>query len=96
MNTARLKELAEKIVPRKYLRVGGMYFLRLQYPFYKGDKVECPCCQKSFKQFLSYGVKVREGVLCPWCLSLERHRLLWKYLEDKTKNLFKNRDKWIG
>jgi len=28
MNTARLKEAAEKIVPRKYLRVGGMYFLR--------------------------------------------------------------------
>lgn len=84
MNTARLKEAAEKIVPRKYLRVGGMYFLRLQYPFFKGDTVECPCCERSFKQFLSYGVKAREGVLCPWCLSLERHRLLWKYLEEKT------------
>jgi len=84
MNTARLKEVAEKVVPRKYLRVGGMYFLRLQYPFLKGDKVECPCCEKTFKQFLSYGVKPREGALCPWCLSLERHRLLWKYLEEKT------------
>lgn len=85
MNIARLKEVAEKVVPRKYLRVGGLYFVRLQSPFLKGDTVECPCCEKSFKRFLSYGVKAREGVLCPWCLSLERHRLLWKYLEDKTE-----------
>lgn len=84
MNTARLKELAEKIVPRKYLRVAGMYFLRMQYPLLKGENVECPCCEKQFKKFLSYGVNPRNGALCPWCLSLERHRLLWKYLEDKT------------
>jgi len=33
---------------------------------------------------LSYGVVARDNALCPWCLSLERHRILWKYLEDKT------------
>jgi len=87
MNTAQLKEVAEKIVPRKYLRVWGMYFLRAQYPVLKGDAVFCPCCERSFKKFLSYGVTARENALCPWCLSLERHRLLWKYLEEKT-NLY--------
>jgi len=89
MNTAKLKETAEKIIPRKYLRVAGMYFLRAQYNRLKGDAVECPCCEKKFKKFLSYGVKAREGALCPWCLALERHRLLWKYLEDKT-NIYAN------
>jgi len=84
MNIATLKETAEKIIPRKYLRIAGMYFLRTQYPFYKGSNVECPCCKHQFKKFLTYGVKAREGALCPWCLALERHRLLWKYLEDKT------------
>ncbi len=83
MNTARLKEIVEKVVPRKYLRVGGMYFLRAQYPLLKGDQVECPCCAKQFKKFLSYGAKkARDGALCPWCLSLERHRLLWIFLKE--------------
>lgn len=27
---------------------------------------------------------VRENVLCPGCLSLERHRLLWLYLKERT------------
>lgn len=84
MKNAALKELAEKIVPRKYLREAGLLYLRAQYPFRKGDKVHCPCCKRGFKTFLSYGVIPRDNALCPWCLSLERHRILWKYLEDKT------------
>ena len=63
------------------------------YPFklvapllYKGDKVECPVCEKSFSKFLSYGSDVahREGVLCPYDLTLERHRLMWLYLKDHS------------
>lgn len=85
LNIATLKEWAEKIVPRKYLRVAGMYFLRAQYFLYKGNNVKCPCCNRKFEKFLSYGVNARANALCPWCLALERHRLLWKYLEDKTE-----------
>lgn len=34
---------------------------------------------------MPYGYQVvRENVLCPNCLSLERHRLLWLYLKEKT------------
>lgn len=53
---------------------------------YAGNKVECPVCEKSFSKFLSYGSKVaqRDNALCPNCLSLERHRLLWLYLNTKT------------
>jgi SAM-dependent methyltransferase len=53
--------------------------------FLKGDKVHCPVCHGDFKYFLPYGaVKRRDNVLCPRCLSLERHRLLWLFLQQKT------------
>ena len=67
--------------------------IRLSYPFkkvapilYKGNKVECPVCERSFSKFLSYGSDVahREGVLCPYDLTLERHRLMWLYLKDHS------------
>ena len=34
---------------------------------------------------MPYGVASRENALCPACLSLERHRLIWLYLRDETK-----------
>lgn len=67
--------------------------IRLSYPFkliapllYKGNTVECPVCKKSFSKFLSYGSDVahRENVLCPYDLTLERHRLMWLYLKEQS------------
>ena len=67
--------------------------IRLSYIFkffapvlYRGNKVECPVCERSFSKFLSYGSNVahRENVLCPYDLTLERHRLMWLYLKRKT------------
>ena len=47
-----------------------------------GDKYLCPLCDKSFRRFLSYGANPsRENVCCPYCGSLERHRLLWVILQ---------------
>lgn len=67
--------------------------IRLSYVFkifapilYKGNKVECPVCEKTFSKFLSYGSEVahRENVLCPYDLTLERHRLMWLYLRNES------------
>lgn len=59
-----------------------VWFSRL---YYKGNRVECPVCGGRFRKFLPYGyVNVRQGALCPGCLALERHRLLWLFLENKT------------
>jgi len=53
--------------------------------FLKGKKYTDPIDGKSFKSFLSYGYgKQRDNVLSPSTLSLERHRLLWLYLKNKT------------
>lgn len=63
------------------------YIFRLFTPLiFKGNAVACPVCNKKFSKFLSYGSEVahRENVLCPNCLSLERHRLLWIYLQEHT------------
>ncbi len=72
-------------IPRKALIISG-YFLK--YPFrllYSGNKVECPICSGKFRKFLPYGVVSRPNVLCPKCLSLERHRLIWIFLKNKTE-----------
>jgi SAM-dependent methyltransferase len=50
--------------------------------------VYCVVCEKSFKRFSPFGRGKRRTAQCPYCDSLERHRLFWKYLNEKTN--FKN------
>ena len=53
--------------------------------FLKGKTYTDPIDGRSFKTFLPYGYGIqRENVLSPSTLSLERHRLLWLYLKNKT------------
>jgi SAM-dependent methyltransferase len=78
-------------IPRKYLqRISGpgLRFIGL---FLLGKNVTCPICTKSFRKFLPYGrINPRPNALCPNCLSLERHRLIWLYLKEKT-NFFNHK-----
>ena len=72
-------------VPRKYLQLFSHFFLRILAVFYSGNKVECPVCQHQFSKFLPYGrINPRANALCPNCLALERHRLMWLFLKEKT------------
>lgn len=51
----------------------------------KGNKFTDPIDGKSFRMFLPYGYGTqRNNVLSPSTLSLERHRLLWLYLNNET------------
>lgn len=51
----------------------------------KGSTFTDPIDGKSFKMFLPYGYgNQRNNVLSPSTLSLERHRLLWLYLNNET------------
>lgn len=53
--------------------------------YYKGSRYTDPIDGKSFRSFLPYGYQTqRENVLAPSTLSLERHRLLWLYLQNET------------
>lgn len=73
-----------RFVPRPIL-------IRFSYPFraiikwfYRGDKFECLICENKFRKLLPYGFYSRENALCPSCLALERHRLMWHVLKTKT------------
>lgn len=72
-------------VPRPWL-IKISYSVRPMIAFYlKGNKFTDPIDGKSFRKFLPYGYgKQRENALSPSTLSLERHRLLWLYLQNET------------
>lgn len=77
--------LLTKMFPRQVLIRFSYFFSVLVRPFYWGDKVECPVCGGHFRKFLPYGYgQAMDNRLCPKCLSLERHRLLWLYLKERT------------
>ncbi len=54
---------------------------RIRDRIYRGDRYECSCCGKSFKLLLYSPIM---AALCPYCLSVERYRLLCRYLRDRT------------
>lgn len=59
----------------------------------RGKNYTDPIDGRSFSKFLPYGYETqRDNVLSPSTLSLERHRLLWLYLENET-DFFRKRIK---
>lgn len=53
--------------------------------FLRGETYTDPIDGNSYRKFLPYGYEtVRENVLAPGTLSLERHRLFWLYLKNET------------
>lgn len=73
-------------LPRPLLIRLSYLFTKIAPVFYKGNKVECTVCGGTFSKFLSYGSNKahRENVLCPKDLTLERHRLMWFYLQNHS------------
>lgn len=52
-----------------------------------GSEVECPICGSEYRVFASFGNPKRINAKCINCGSLERHRLMWLYLNEKTELL---------
>ncbi|MEO0416580.1 MAG: methyltransferase domain-containing protein [Verrucomicrobiota bacterium] len=72
-------------VPRHILQKFAHKLLPLAGLANRGSDVECPVCDAKYSRFLTYGrLKPRENALCPSCLALERHRLMWLYLKEQT------------
>ena len=84
-----------RFVPRKVLQLFSDKVLKVMAVFYRGSTVYCPIEGKGYRKFLPYGrLNPRPNALCPGSLSLERHRLLWLYLKDKT-NFFASKLKML-
>jgi len=72
-------------IPRSYLQIISPVAMQAMKFIYKGNNVECPVCSSTFSKMLPYGrITSRENALCPECMSLERHRLMWIYLQNRT------------
>jgi SAM-dependent methyltransferase len=83
-----MRKLVKKMAPQFLLNWYREYRIRKRLRLYHGDKVSCPICNSQFKEFAPFGLVSRKNAVCLNCGSLERHRLLWKYLNEKT-DLFK-------
>lgn len=69
-------------IPRSWLQRMAGWAVPVMGLAYVGRGRECPMCGAKRRKFLPYGyVTSREDALCPSCLSLERHRLIWLWLE---------------
>ena len=55
--------------------------------WYRGRARLCPCCGGRFRRFLPAGRPTRPEAACPRCGALERHRLIWLYLSERTSLL---------
>lgn len=73
------------LLPRPLL-IKMSYWVRPIVAFFlRGNNYIDPIDGRSFRKFLPYGYgKQRENALSPSTLSLERHRLLWLYLQNET------------
>lgn len=51
---------------------------------YTGLRFKCSVCGGHFRVFLPAGLTRRSHARCPRCGSVERHRLIWMYLQERT------------
>jgi len=81
-----LINLALRLIPRKYIQLFAHFVAKILSVFYLGDKVECLVCNHTYRKFMPFGrlQAARDNALCPNCLSLERHRMMWYFLKNKT------------
>jgi len=74
-----------RFVPRPLLQRLSGTGLMIAGWWLRGEGSECLICDRHYRKFLPYGrLRPRENALCPGCLSLERHRLIWYYLKERT------------
>ena len=78
-----------RILPRPLLQIISKPIFKFISIFYIGNNVECPICNSKFSKFFPYGRDARDNALCTSCLSLERHRLLYLYLFEKSSEFHK-------
>ena len=74
------------LIPRKYLIRISIFLRPILKIYFKGSKYTDPIDNSKYRKFLPYGYgkNIRKNALCPGTLSLERHRLLWLFLERNT------------
>ena len=87
--------LATRLIHRHYLQHVSHFFLQIFSLFMRGNKFEDPINGKTYRKLLPYGrLKSRKNAIAPDSMSLERHRLMWLCMKQKT-NLFTSELKFL-
>lgn len=72
-------------IPRGVLQRVAGWIIPIVGILYVGRGRRCPICGSQRRRFMPYGyVRSREDALCPRCLSLERHRMIWLWISRNT------------
>lgn len=82
-----IKAIYKKLVPLRTRNALIEYWRRSNTSKFNGNKKECVICKQTFSHMRSK--EKRPNAECPNCGSLERTRLLYLYLQNKT-NAFKS------
>lgn len=98
-----MKKFLRNLIPYSFIHFIRRTKCIIESFFYRGTKFECPLCKKQFRKFKDGGEshpffkehKIigggrRENMLCPYCLSTDRDRLIYFYLT--TRNEFQNKE----
>ena len=90
-----LISLATRLIPRHYLQHVSHFFLQIFSLFIRGDKFKDPINGRTYRKLLPYGrLRSRKNALAPDSMSLERHRLMWLFMKEKT-NFFTDNIKFL-
>lgn len=82
----RIVQLATRYLPRTLLHRCAAGAGRAVAIFYRGSRYEDPIDGQRYRALLPYGrVARRANALAPRSLSLERHRLIWLYLQRELR-----------
>jgi len=94
-----IKKSTPKTLIKKYTNIKNRYRYYKKNKIFNGTEVYCPCCNKTFSEFEEFKIDDKYSnsdlypaglsrVLCPFCGSLPRHRILCDYLEKNKSRLF--------
>ena len=87
--------LATRLIHRHYLQHVSHFFLQIFSFFLRGNRFEDPINGKKYRKLLPYGrITSRENAIAPDSMSLERHRLMWLFMKERT-NLFTENLKFL-
>jgi len=98
-----MKKYLRKIVPYKFIHFIKRTKCLVESVLYSGNKFECPLCKKKFRRLKDGGESLpffknhkiigggrRKNMLCPYCLSTDRDRLVYFYLTTRKDIVDKN------
>jgi SAM-dependent methyltransferase len=87
---AVIRQDRTRLSPRLIARLLAFYYSIFYRAHFRSGKYICPCCNNSLRKFRAVGKRLRPNAECPICGSLERHRLLFLYLENRTSFFSEN------